>query len=378
MPSTTDPLEILLIGNYAPDQQRSMERYAEQIALNVPNTQWRVRLITPTSVFGRLLPRNKWLGYLDKYGIFPMRLWLSTHKLVRPAVVHIADHSNAMYTACCGTVPVIVTVHDLLAVRAALGEDGTACKSSRLGVFQQKWIVAGLRRAQMLAPVSGATLQDVVRVVRPAATPRVIPNAVGAAFKVISASCIREDLSKLTVPQDALPYIFHVGSSLPRKNRITVVRVFERLKSSGWKGRLVFAGSDATVDVGKAIAISPYSADIHFVGKVTEGQLVALYNGAHCLIFPSFSEGFGWPCIEAGACGCPVIAANTTSLPEVCGRGGQVFPPEDIEGMATAICRFDDDRVRTHWAQAAQENAAIYTLTGLAQAYRNAYFALLG
>lgn len=368
------PTEVLLVGNYAPDRQRSMERCAEQIAQHVANDRWKVRWIKPAPFFNRLRPGNKWLGYLDKYLVFGVRLWWLTHRPgARLALVHIADHSNAMYVFRCASVPVIVTVHDLLAVRAGLGEDGTACRPSRLGVVQQKWILGGLRRATALAAVSETTAADIRRLGASRAALTIIPNPVGPAFRVLPEDEARVGTSEAGLPADNRPFLFCIGSALPRKNRASVIRIFEAMRRSGWDGRLVFAGAGKAVDIEALVDDSAFRGDILFLGSISEPHLVALYNRAHCLLFPSFSEGFGWPCIEAGACACPVIASNTTSLPEVCGRGGQLFEPEDVEGMARAALRLSEPAERTRWARAARENASLYTLERLAENYRDLY-----
>src|SRR5207244_7283642 len=83
----------------------------------------------------------------------------------RPSIVHICDHSNAMYDGQIGRVPVVVTCHDLLAVRGALGEE-TNCPASFTGKILQRWILRGLRRATLIACDSQATYDDALRLVR--------------------------------------------------------------------------------------------------------------------------------------------------------------------------------------------------------------------
>lgn len=366
--------EVLLVGNYPPDRQRSMERFAQQILTQVANERWRIRLVRPAAVFDRLRPGNKWLGYLDKYILFCLHIWWLTHRPgARPVLVHIADHSNAVYSSFCGSIPVLATVHDLLAVRAGLGEDGTACRASRLGVLQQKWILRGLRGCDYLTADSSETLRDVKRLVRPSREVLLLPVAVGEAFRVLPPGEAAQAVKEAGVPADGRPYLFHVGSGHPRKNRAALVRVYEAMRRSGWAGRLVLAGAGREADLAELAGQSAYREDIVFLGGVSEAHLVALYNRAHCLLFPSYSEGFGWPCIEAGACGCPVIASNTTSLPEVVGEGGQVFAPDDAEGMAAAALRLDHPAERSRWAAAALANADIYSLARLAKDHRGLY-----
>ena len=70
---------------------------------------------------------------------------------------------------------------------------------------------------------------------------------------------------------------------------------------------------------------------------MTDEQLVELYRGADCLLFPSLYEGFGFPVLEAMACGTPVVCANRTSLPEVAGDAAVLVDPDDTAAFAAAL-----------------------------------------
>src|ERR1043166_3619505 len=134
---------ILLIGNYPPDQQQSMERFSEMMLQGLAAAGVDTKLIVPDSIMGNFgwagQFARKWLGYIDKFLWFPLRL---KKILLRGAtLVHICDHSNAMYVRHCRSVPVLVTCHDLIAVRSALGEN-TDCPVSASGRVLQRWILS--------------------------------------------------------------------------------------------------------------------------------------------------------------------------------------------------------------------------------------------
>src|SRR5207237_4838142 len=118
------------IGNYEPDAQQSMQRFAALMAKELPPAGLDVTVMRPEPFVGRLCPGpkgvGKWLGYIDKFLIFPRRLKRRMKELRMGSesrlVVHICDHSNAFYTRYLRVVPHVVTCHDMLAVRSALGE----------------------------------------------------------------------------------------------------------------------------------------------------------------------------------------------------------------------------------------------------------------
>ncbi|MCA1659861.1 MAG: glycosyltransferase, partial [Verrucomicrobiaceae bacterium] len=157
---------ILLIGNYPLDRQQSMQRFAMMMLTGLTAAGISAELIQPTPFLGRFRFAGnfvaKWLGYLDKFVLFPRTLARKLRE--RPAVVHICDHSNAMYARAIHGLPVVVTCHDLLAVRGALGEE-TETPASAAGKRLQRWIVQGLEDADAVACVSRATLADAQRLI---------------------------------------------------------------------------------------------------------------------------------------------------------------------------------------------------------------------
>ncbi|MFL6590250.1 MAG: glycosyltransferase family 4 protein, partial [Chthoniobacterales bacterium] len=138
-------LMILLIGNYALDRQQSMQRFATMMLDGLTAAGIEAEIIQPRPFLGRLQFAGgfvaKWLAYLDKFFLF--RRQLARRLSEGPDVVHICDHSNAMLARWIEGAPVVVTCHDLLAVRGALGEQ-TDCPATATGKILQRWIVRGL------------------------------------------------------------------------------------------------------------------------------------------------------------------------------------------------------------------------------------------
>src|SRR5580658_4472619 len=156
-------MKVLLVGNYAFDGSTSMRIWAGALHRELLQVGIDVRLITPRPVFGKLKPSahgiGKWLGYIDRFVIFPRALRSAA---AAADIVHLCDHGGAMYVPMIKGKPVIVTCHDMIAVRGARGEL-PELRSSRFGRLLQRWICHGLRRATRVACVSLATFNDARR-----------------------------------------------------------------------------------------------------------------------------------------------------------------------------------------------------------------------
>jgi glycosyltransferase involved in cell wall biosynthesis len=370
---------ILLIGNYPLERQQSMERFAMMMldGLNAAGTP--AMLIRPRPFLGRFRYAGrfvaKWLAYLDKFIFF--RRAIARKLRERPALVHICDHSNAMYAEAIPNVPVVVTCHDLLAVRGALGE-ATDCPASATGKVLQRWIVRGLQRASAIACVSKATLSDAERLVqRKKETPalKVITLGLSYPYRVRPAAEIDERLAKFPALGAGALFVLHVGSNLRRKNREGVLRIFA-LCQQKWNGSLVFAGdplSPSLRSLGCQLGVAKRIVEIPNADSET---LEALYNRAVALLFPSTFEGFGWPIAEAHACGCPVLCAAREPMTEVAGDAALAHPLDDEAAFAADLLRLTDPRERSRWSARALENAKRFSTARMISEYRALYQSL--
>ncbi len=164
-----------------------------------------------------------------------------------------------MYARQIHGVPVVATCHDLLAVRGALGEQ-TDCPASLTGKLLQRWIVAGLRAATVVACVSEATLEDARRLVAPRdGEPKLELISLGLSYpyRRLPADEARARLERFSALAPDRPFVLHVGSNLRRKNREGILRIFARCKED-WNGLLVFAGeplSDALRSLGQELDV---------------------------------------------------------------------------------------------------------------------------
>ncbi len=331
-------MRILLVGNYLPDRQQSMLRFGAMLASELGKAGQEVRVIRPRPVYqgadpGRSL--GKWLGYVDKFIRFPSRLRRAS---AWADVVHICDQAYSPYTRWLQAVPHIVTCHDLLAARCALGEfPGYRTKWS--GGKYQQMIVDGLGRAHGVASVSEATRRDLLRLsgLAPSRT-SVVPNAMshpyGPAGKAESAVRLR----RLGIAADER-FFLHVGNAVWYKNHPGLLRIFQHVVRTGTIPdlRLVIVNSGLGDDLKELIGQSGLAERIRLHCDLEEEDLCVLYSAATSLVFPSLAEGFGWPIIEAQACGCPVFAGNRPPMTEVGGDAAIYFDPEKPDEAARAI-----------------------------------------
>jgi glycosyltransferase involved in cell wall biosynthesis len=330
-------MKVLLVGNYSPDAQESMRRYAELMRSALSEAGHDVSLVEPRKMLnaaGRP-PEGvwKWIGYLDKY-------LLNLPALSRAAkladVVHVCDHSNSLYVPSRSKTPYVVTCHDMLAIRGALGEE-TDCPATFAGRQLQLGILGGLRRSQGIACVSSATLRDAQRLMRGYPGEMILaPNALNYSYTVIEPTIARARISAVSGLGDVAEYVLNVGSNLRRKNREGALRAVAAVASS-WSGHLVFAGQPLTAELWSLAGELGIANRIVEVHKPSNELLEALYNGALALLFPSRFEGFGWPIIEAQACGCPVICSDREPLPEVAGDAAITCNPDDHVGFGMAV-----------------------------------------
>lgn len=338
-------MKVLIVGNYQHDDQQSMQRYAELLTAELQLRGHDIQLLRPQPILGRLKPGGtglgKWLGYIDKFILFPFALWRATYG--RPErVVHICDHSNAMYTSYLQNRPHVVTCHDLLAVRSALGHFPQN-RTGWSGRLLQAWILRGLRQAQRIVCVSEETRRQLMALPRFAtASITVVANGLNYPYHPLSESESRRRFiaRREIAPFVDRPFIFFIGGTQWYKNRPGVLRIFLHYAAKHPQGaQLLFAGKSFTAQdqtlLDKAGPV--LRARIHHVGSPDNETLNALYSRARCLLFPSLEEGFGWPLIEAMSAGCPVLTNNRPPMNEIGGSVAAYLDPTDEAGAVQAL-----------------------------------------
>ena len=164
------------------------------------------------------------------------------------------------------------------------------------------------------------------------------------------------------------PFLLYPANGWPHKNHRRLFEAFALVRRERPELRLVLTGA------GHEGLSLPEGVESR--GHVSLDELVDLYRGAAALVYPSLYEGFGIPCVEAMACGCPVAVSDVASLPEVCGEPAVYFDPLSVESIAQGI-RDVLDRpptggieraARFTWEECARRHDAVYRELGQEQA----------
>jgi len=269
-------------------------------------------------------------------------------------MMYYPDHTGPLIKKTC---PVVITIHDL----AFLAEPQTFDMKTRM--YKSFAVRRSARSADKIIVVSEATKQECLRWLDvPESKLRVVYNGIDAFFRRIEDHAALEAASK----KFALPkrFILFVGTLEPRKNVARLIQAYAALrKNRRLEHGLVIAGGKGWLysEIFATVNKLSLADEIKFLGYVAQDDLVALYNLAEVFVYPSLYEGFGFPPLEAMACGCPVVTSNRSSLPEVGGDAALVVDCRDPDALAEAISRVvSDENFRSHLKEKGLERVKLF------------------
>jgi glycosyltransferase involved in cell wall biosynthesis len=238
-------------------------------------------------------------------------------------------HSMAFVAPLLAPCPVVVTVYDLSFIHYA----------ERFPVWQRRYLAGQTRRscrqARRVVAISESGRQDIHTYFGvPLARIDVVTPGVDVQFRPRPRAEVEQFRRREELPARSL---LHVGTLQPRKNIPLLLEALAHLNRPELP--LVLAGGKGWFyrDIFARVRELGLEKQVRFTGYVPDEELPLWYNAASLLLFPSVYEGFGMPVIQAMACGTPVVAANTSAVPEAAGQAALYFDPQDAAALAEQI-----------------------------------------
>ncbi|MDO4165096.1 MAG: glycosyltransferase family 1 protein [Bacteroides sp.] len=241
-------------------------------------------------------------------------------------------------------VPLILTLHDIIFLTS--GKSKRMSAYQQLGWYYRRWNVPRIiNRCQQIITVSETERANILkRFPQIASRLQVVHNGYSECYHPLPAEEVQA-ITRKYLPDEH--YILFLGNTDPRKNTVGVLQAYQEYRQrSAHPLRLMITGlkREYVESLLTEHSIEIDSSHLVFTGYVPGSDLPALYGGASVFLFPSLTEGFGIPVLEAMACGTPVITSNCSSLPEVAGNGALLVDPYNSHEIAEAILQVENDK----------------------------------
>ncbi|MBI2051188.1 glycosyltransferase family 4 protein [Candidatus Roizmanbacteria bacterium] len=261
--------------------------------------------------------------------------------------------SPAHYAPRFCHVPYVVTIHDL----SYLYYPNEFLKKDLYKL--KNWTKYSVKRAKKVICVSHTTKQDLMRFY---SVPEDKIEVVYNGYKKIVKHSKFNPSTSLRIDGEqsrtinvlssrfkiSAPYLLYVGTLQPRKNLTTLIKAFEMFKKTNPEFKLVIAGKKGWLykHIFQTVKDLSLRKDVVFTGYVSDEELARFYRNAFCLVHPSLYEGFGIPILEAMSYDCPVIASNTSSLPEVGGDACLYFDPQNVGELFKKLLLLSENQTK--------------------------------
>lgn len=369
-PQGTRSLSVLLVRNIAEHSSPSMERFPDELARHL--RQRATMRVDQTTIRASALARHRWGRRIDRESAVLVRY--PAHLRRQSAdVFHIVDHTNAHLARSMPSGRVVVTCHDLMLLHAEHHDIGF--RGSRLAVRRFRWATSFLAHAGLVVCDSDASADDVVDLIGvPPARVRVIPLGVSRVFTARPEESRRETRRQLD-PTGNRTIVMHVSTGLAYKNIPGTLQVVAALRSRGIDAILVRVGVPLGATDSRLARELGLDGRIREFHNIPDEDLADIYGAADVLLFPSRWEGFGWPPLEALACGTPsVLASECRSVVDLLGDSALAEPGADVAALTNAVERILlDPALRRELVDRGRPRVAALTWERTAEEYERAY-----
>jgi len=318
--------------------------------------------------------------FRDPSGL-PYPLW---EQLVLPLWVHqdrlelLHCLANTAPIALPRHIKLVITVHDVMYLLPSAVLSASKVLRQQLGTFYRRMVVPGVaRRADRIIAVSEFSKREIAEYLN------IIPDRIRVIHEGIDphfgslAGAIALPPKQIGGEDLESPFILALGAGDPRKNTLAVIRVYaSRWRELPNREQLVIVGlrdwrSSAAYGLVRQLGLDKR---VLFAGYVSEELLAWLYTSSRCFLYPTLYEGFGFPVLEAMACGAPVIASDCTSVSEIAGDAAILVDPSSEESIGNALVRLlQDEPLRRQLIQQGRARVQKFDWQDTAQKMRGVY-----
>lgn len=327
-------MRVTLFRDIEEDNWPSMELYADRLTQHLLDLFGDEVVVKPVTA-GPLVPRVK--GKCLTASIYASRVlkYPVVARLNQGDLNHVVDHSYAQLVHFLDSRRTVVTCHDLapLVLRDALSRPS-------IGLALWDWALKGMLKAARIIADSENTRRDILRLTDyPANRVEVIYPGIDDSFRPIAnREALQKARERLMLPSAAI--VLHVGHCGKRKNVEGILMALNELvRSKIDQVHFVQVGGVFSHEQRRLMDRFQLQSHVMQISQVSSPDLILLYNLADVFVFPSHYEGFGFPPLEAMACGTPVVCSNGSSLPEVVGDAAITVEPADYQALADAVER---------------------------------------
>lgn len=345
----------------ARELRTSTGRYIERLLHYLPDIDAEndyVVLLKPKDIAGWRTKNEHWQVVECPHKEFTFAEQLAFKRQLdglKPDLVHFGkDHQPILYRG-----RTVTTMHDLTTARFRNPAKPWLVFKFKQLVYKQVIRIVAKKSKQILTP-SAFVKNDMVTFTH--VSPDKITVTHEAADPIVASPAPLPDLQNKQ-------FIMYVGRPTPHKNLERLIEAFTLLRANHPALHLVLAGkTDANYQRTAALVQARGIANVIFTDFVSEGELRWLYEHCAAYVFPSLSEGFGLPGLEAMQHGAPVVSSNATCLPEVYGDAAHYFDPLSVQAIADAINEvITDQDLRTRLIAAGHAQAASYSWQRMAE-----------